>query len=209
MGNQQRGASLQEAMDGLLDFVLGRAVDGAGRVVEHQDARVGQQGARDGDALALPARKGDAAFANQRIVAIFEAGDEGAGLGIMRGLLDGFPVSIFAEAIGDILGNSAREKEDVLLDAGYLRAQRVEAPFSHVHAIDENAPLIDIVDAVDQLCERTFARARLTDDSDSLPWLRVKRDVFQDGCVTIAEGDVLENDVAAYLLVIAALVLVQ
>src|SRR5579859_2950064 len=209
MGNQQRGAALQDAVYGLLDFVLGGAVDGAGRVVEHQDARVGQQGAGDGDALALPTRKGDTALANQRLVAVFEALDEAAGLRIARRLLDGLPVGILSQAIGDILGDGAREEEDVLLDARYLRAQGIKAPISHVYAVHQNAPLIDIVDAVDQSGERAFARAGLTNDGNGLPRQRVERDVFQHGRLAIAECDVLEDDVAAYLLAIAALVLVQ
>src|SRR6266481_7001985 len=209
MGNQQRGAALQDAVNGLLDFVFSGAVDSAGRVIEHQDVRVGQQGAGDGDALALTARKRDATFANQGSVAVFEAFDEAAGLGITCGLLDGLLVGMLAQAIRNILGDGAREKEDILLDAGYLRAQGVEAPLSYVHAIDQDASFIDIIDAVDQLGEGAFASAGLTNDSDRLPRKRVERDVFQDGGIAIAEADVLEDDVASYLLAIAALVLVQ
>src|SRR5260221_11013669 len=98
MCNQQRGAALQDAVNGLLDFVFSGAVDSAGRVVEHQDARAGQQGAGDGDALALTARKRDATFANQSSVPIFEAFDEAAGLGITPGLLDALLVRFRAPA---------------------------------------------------------------------------------------------------------------
>ena len=40
--------------DGLLDVVLCRAVDGARAVVQNQDARVGQEGPRNCQPLALP-----------------------------------------------------------------------------------------------------------------------------------------------------------
>jgi hypothetical protein len=50
--------------------VLGGAVDGAGAVVQDQDARVGQEGAGDGDALSLPAGEGHAALADLGLVAL-------------------------------------------------------------------------------------------------------------------------------------------
>ncbi len=42
----------------LLDDALALVVERAGRLVEDQDARIGDQGAGDGDALALAARQG-------------------------------------------------------------------------------------------------------------------------------------------------------
>ena len=41
--------------DGALDLVLGGGVDGGGGIIQDQDARVGQEGARQRDALALSA----------------------------------------------------------------------------------------------------------------------------------------------------------
>ena len=63
----------KHAADRLLDLVFGGAVDGAGRVVQDQDARIGEQRAGDGDALALTAGERDAALADHRLVAFFEA----------------------------------------------------------------------------------------------------------------------------------------
>ena len=55
MGDQKGRASLEHPVDRLLDLVLGGAVDGAGRIVQDQDARVGEQRAGNGQPLALPA----------------------------------------------------------------------------------------------------------------------------------------------------------
>ena len=46
------------------------ASSAAGRLVEDQDARVGDERARDGDALALPARQVDAALDDRRVIAL-------------------------------------------------------------------------------------------------------------------------------------------
>ena len=64
--------SLHVLLDGALAFVVERA----GRLVEDQDARVGDQRARDRDALALPARQAAAAFADDGVVALGQLQDE-------------------------------------------------------------------------------------------------------------------------------------
>ena len=60
---------------------LGDGVDGRERVVEHEDARVGDQGARERHALALAAREVDAALADRGVVparqVVDEVGDAG------------------------------------------------------------------------------------------------------------------------------------
>ncbi len=72
VGDEQGRAAFEHALDGALDLVFGGAVDGAGRVVEDQDARVGEQGAGDGDALALAAGERHPALADHRLVAVGE-----------------------------------------------------------------------------------------------------------------------------------------
>src|SRR5579883_2994212 len=209
MGDEQRGAALQEATNGSLYLILRRAVDGAGGVVENQDARVGEQGAGDGDTLALAAGERDAALADHRLVTFLEAEDELVGLRVSRGPLNRRLVHLLAHAVGNVLGHRAREEENILLDGRDLRAQRVQAPVAHVHAIHQDAPAIHVVDAVDQLRQRTLARAGLADNGDGLPRLGAERDVFQHGHLAIAEGDVLKDDLTAHLLCVAALVLAQ
>ena len=73
---------LQLALDRRLDL----AVERRGRLVEHQDRRVLQQHAGDGDALALAARELDAALADMRVIAapalrVGQPGDEVVRLG--------------------------------------------------------------------------------------------------------------------------------
>ena len=51
-------------------------VDGGGGIVQDQDARVGQEGARQRQALALSAGEGHAALADDRLVALVESVDE-------------------------------------------------------------------------------------------------------------------------------------
>ena len=70
VGDEDRGAAFQHAADGSLNLVLGLAVDRAGRVVDDQDCRIGDQRAGDSDALPLATGEGDAPLADDRFVAI-------------------------------------------------------------------------------------------------------------------------------------------
>ena len=64
VGDDQGGAALHEALQVAVDGLLDLDIDGAGGVVEHQDRGVEQQGAGNGDALALAAGQGVAALAH-------------------------------------------------------------------------------------------------------------------------------------------------
>ena len=63
---------LQEPVERLLDQHLGRAVDVRRRLVEDEDARVGEQRARDRDQLPLAGRQAGAALAHRVLEAARE-----------------------------------------------------------------------------------------------------------------------------------------
>src|SRR6266568_772425 len=83
MGDHQRGAALAQAAHGILDLALGFAVERCGRLVEQDDGRVLDQGARDRDPLALAAGRLQAMLADRSVVASRKAHDEIVGV---RGL---------------------------------------------------------------------------------------------------------------------------
>src|SRR2546428_7444458 len=192
MGDQQRGAALQETSNSFLNLVLGGAVNRAGRIIQDENTRVGEQGTRNGDALALSARECDAALTNDGLVAILKTGNEGVCLGIFRGLFNSWLVCLFSQAIGDVLRDGSREKEDILLDSRDLRTKPVQTPLADIYTIEEYTTIIDIVDTVDKFSECAFACPCLADNGDRLPCFGVKRDIFQDGRFTIATGNMLE-----------------
>ena len=64
----------------VLDQRLALAVEARGRLVEDQDARIGEDRARDRDALALAARQLHAALADDRVVPLLELLDELVGV---------------------------------------------------------------------------------------------------------------------------------
>ena len=88
VGDHDRRAAGQQPAQALLDPALGVDVDVRGRLVEHEDPRVGDQRAGEGDELALAGRELDAALADLGVVAVLERGDEVVGADRARGRLD-------------------------------------------------------------------------------------------------------------------------
>lgn len=67
-------AALHQVLDGVLDQVLGDGVDGAGGLVQDEDARVREHRARKGDQLLAAGGEQVAALADVAVVAVFELG---------------------------------------------------------------------------------------------------------------------------------------
>jgi hypothetical protein len=80
LGDGDRRAVGRERFERALDQILRLGVDRGGRPVEHQDVRVLEDDAGDGDALALAARQLHAPLADLGVVAVREVRDELVGL---------------------------------------------------------------------------------------------------------------------------------
>src|SRR5690606_18722872 len=74
--HEEQGLARQDRLQPLLEPGLGAVVHGAGRLVEHQDRRIGEQRAGERDRLALTAGQALAALADVAIEALRMAGDE-------------------------------------------------------------------------------------------------------------------------------------
>src|SRR5260221_1845217 len=84
MRDADDGASLGDAHQIGVDDRLALGVERAGRLVEDEDGGVEQQGARDGEALTLPAREVSRAFLEHRVIAAGQPLDELLGPGELR-----------------------------------------------------------------------------------------------------------------------------
>jgi len=132
------------AEDRPLNLILRGAIDRRGRVVQHQDTGVGQEGSRQGDALALAAGQGHSAFPDDRLISLREGSDELIGLSRSRGGLD-LSLTGLRTAEGDVLGHAAREEKHILLDDRDLLTESLQIPLTHVDAVDPHRTLADIV----------------------------------------------------------------
>ena len=88
VADDEGGAVGEEVGHGGLDELFAFGVEVAGGFVEDEDLRRGENGASDGDALALAAGEFDAALADEGLVAVGEFVDEFVGVGAAGGVLD-------------------------------------------------------------------------------------------------------------------------
>ena len=102
MRDDDRRAPLHQAIERGLHQSLALGIERAGRFVEQQDRRIAQDGARDGDALALAAGKPRAALAEERVVALRQLAQELVGRG-GRGRGFDFGVGGVGPAVADVL----------------------------------------------------------------------------------------------------------
>src|SRR6185312_2070638 len=113
VGDDDGAAAVQEPVERALDHDLGRPVDVRGRLVQDQDARVGEQRAGDRDQLALARGEAGAALAHLVLEAAVQPpqqpveADRGGRVAHVR-------VARAGPGEADVVGDRAREQEWVL-----------------------------------------------------------------------------------------------
>ena len=125
VGNDKGGAPVHHPLQSQLDQMLCLGIHAGGGIIEDQNARVGQQGAGNCQALLLPAGKRHPALAHLRIVAIWGLHDKIVRLGGLAACLD-FCLGGLWFAKGDILADRSREEGCLLQHHADLAAQRID-----------------------------------------------------------------------------------
>ena len=196
VGDDERRAVGEQHAERALDLPLGADVDRRGRLVEDEDARVGEQRPRERDELALAEREPRAALAELRLVAVLEPEDEVVRADGLR-RLDDLLRRRARRAERDVLGDRAGEEEALLRDDAELAAQRRLRHLAQVEAVDRDPPVARVVEAGEQLRDRRLAGAGVADERDGRPGGHVEVEPCRtSGAVAVAEADVLEADVA-------------
>ena len=159
VGDDQRGAPVHERAQRAVDLELALGVDRAGGVVEHEDARVDEQGAGDGDALALTARQRVAALADDGVVAVGQLQDEVVRAGCPRRRLD-----LLERRVGsterDVVADRLREEERLVGHHPDVRPQAGDGEVADVLAVDAQRAGGDVVEARDESRQRSTSRSR-------------------------------------------------
>ena len=195
--HHQRAAAFHQALHGLLDQHLAFAVQAGRGLIQDQDGRVREEGARDRHALALAAGQLHAALAHHRVIALGQAHDEVVRAGLPRRVLD-LGLRRAGPAVGDVLGQRAVEQDGLLLHDRDLTAQRGLLRLGDVLSVDQDAAFVDVVQALDQLDERGLARTRMAHQPDALARRDARREMLVQRRVVraVAEGHVVEADLA-------------
>ena len=176
--DHERGASDHQFVERVEDDGLCFRIDRRGGLVENEDGRVLEKGARDADALAFASGQPHAALADLGLVAVGQALDEFVGVGRLGGLDDLLQRRLQA-AVPDVVGDRPGKEHRVLGHHADLAAQRLEAQRPHVAPVEEHTPALRIVETRDQVHQRGLPGAGRPHDGDDLAGLHVERDVGQ------------------------------
>ncbi len=156
MGNNKRGAALHQPVQGILDQLLAFRIQRTGRFVEQKHRRILQDGAGDGDALALSARQGNAALAHGGFIAVGQVGDESVRMG-RRGSRNDLVSGGIGPAVGDVFGNARSENRRVLGDQGNGASQILRIERTQIVPVESDLPRFRIVEPHQQVKQRRFS----------------------------------------------------
>src|SRR5437588_4584260 len=106
VGDDDGGAPGHESAQRGQQALAGLGVQACGGLVQQQDRRVTDQGAGDGDALALPAGQQPAALSDAGVIALGQRGDEVVRVGVDRGG-DQLVVGGLGASGADVVGDGA------------------------------------------------------------------------------------------------------
>ena len=89
-------------------------------------------------------------------------------------------------AVGDVVGERAGEQERLLrAPSRSARAALARVTVAHVVAVDEHAPVGDVVEARDEAGDGGLAGAGLADERHRLPGRHLEADVAEDGAIGV------------------------
>src|SRR5262249_13834770 len=139
----------------------------AGKFVQNQDARIAEDGSRQGNALLLATRKPGACFADTGFVALRQLGDEIVGEGFPGGSFDFGRLGV-AIAVGNVVVNRVVEEDRLLRDEAYLLAEAAQVIRANIVTVDQDGAVVRIVKPRQEADEGRFAAAVLADNCDRL-----------------------------------------
>ena len=167
VGDDDDGSAAHDRAHVVLNDPLAVVVERRGRLVEDEDARIGGERAGDGDPLALAAGEVGAALLDHRVVALRKLGDELVRAGEPRRLHHHHPRHRrIAER--DVLVDRPVEQDVLLQHDADLPSEPARIELGDVDAVDHHLTHLRAVQALDELGQRRFSRARRPDDRRSL-----------------------------------------
>ena len=194
VGDDDRRPSVQQPVERALDQDLGGAVDVRRRLVEDQDARVGEQCARDRDQLALAGRQARAALAHGVREPGVEAARDPVDAHCVRDVGDHLVGRLGARE-ADVVADRPGEEERILQHHSQLAAVRAQLELAQVVPVHADRAVVRVVEAADELGGRGLAAAGLADEREAAARGDVDVDRVQHRLFPVREGDAVDVQV--------------
>src|ERR1700685_1018296 len=138
-----------------------------------------RQGVGKGNELLLCCRQRAGSIPELFVESVGERADEICDSHILRGLFHVFVVDVGCSQT-NVAGNRSAEQEWILQHHAKAAAKIGEIHVFNVHSVDPDRALLHVVETHEQRNDRGLAGSRVTDNSDSFPWLDGKADIAED-----------------------------
>src|SRR5262245_10307636 len=197
MGDEKHRPAPADLGEIRLDDGLGLVVEGAGGLVEDQDAGIPDQRPGDGDSLPLAAREGRSPLPDERVVPIGKLADELVGAGECR-RSDHVLQGRSGVRQGDVRADGAVEEKALLGHHADLAPEPFGLDEGDVDAVHEHPAALRKVQALDETCHRALAASGASGEPDDLTGRHLERDAAENfrAVEAIAEGHRLERHTA-------------
>ena len=197
MRDEDRRTSLHHLMIALDDGGFRRGVERARCFVHDEDRRVGEEGAGDGETLALTGRELFATLADDGRRAVGHRGDQigqACGLQGRRDLI----VHGVRSPVPDVVGHARVEDEGILFDDTDVAAHVLEREFPHVLPVEEHTALFGVEETREEIGQRRLTASARADDRDDLTGGDLQVDAIEDlSTAAETEADTLEGESAS------------
>src|SRR6185437_6666640 len=200
VSDDNNGAAAHQVAQGGLHQGLRLAVQGGGGFIQNQDGSILEQGAGDGDALALAAGKAHAALPDHCLITLRQSLNKVVGQGGLSRLHHALMWNP-GLAISDVVAHRVVEEHCFLGDDSDLGPQRRQGQLAHIVTVNQQLPSGYIEEAGNQVHQRALAGAAGADHRQHLPGVDRQVNVTQYvagfAIGTVGETDVLEADAIA------------
>ena len=176
MGDDDGGAVAHHKVQSLLDQNFRFGIDIGGGFIENQNIRLHHHGPGKGEQLALAHGKVGAAFIQARVITLRQPFYKGMGVHLFTGLNNLFPADLLV-AQPYIFQNAAGKKKDILQHQGHGAAQVPQVVRAYVPPVDLNTSFLNIILPAQQIYQRAFTRAGMTDNGDTAFRGHLKTDI--------------------------------
>ena len=192
--DHEAGAITAQPCHRLLHQQLGPGVDRAGRLVQDQQCRIGQERPSDGEQLLLTGGDVAAFLVDHRVITVGQRVHEAIDVGGLGCGVDLFLGCVRAP-VGDVVPDGSVEQPGVLQHHPDLGAQGRSWHRRDVDTVHPDGAALQFVEPHDQVHQRGLAGTGRSDDRDSLARIDLERQVGDQSLVrVVAELDVVEDN---------------
>src|ERR1700721_106866 len=179
MGDKDRGGASDHAGQRKPNAKFSVGIDRRGSLIENEDAGVVRKGAGEADELFLTSGERSPALANRLGELEWKRADKVAHVDLIGSTLQAL-IRNPLRAEANVVRDGAGEEERILQYDTEAVAKDLQVVLAHVHAVNQDAAALNVIEAHHQAGNGCLARAGVADNGGGLVRLDSKADAAED-----------------------------